>query len=116
MDLEFSDDVMMRIKKHMHADTVVVLDFDDGVGPFSKVGICSLDTAFKLVLTTKAAVTPEFDAKIESNLGQVLIKDYSKEQLDQQMTLIQDDNLNLVLKGAGGILDGHMQMIDLQNK
>lgn len=115
MYLEFSDDVMMRIKKHMHADTVVVLDFDDGVGPFSKAGICSLDTAFKLILTTKVVVTPEFDATIESNLGQVLIKDYSKEQLDQQMTLIQADNLNLVLKGAGGILDGHVQMIDLQN-
>lgn len=115
MQLTISETVVEMIHEKMREDTRLVLDFDDGVGPFSKQGICSLNTAFQLVLARPDQITNEFDASLTSNLGTVAIKGYAIEQLDPAMTLTRDVNYNFVLSGQSGLLDNHLQLIDAQS-
>ena len=61
------------------------LDFDDGVGPFSKVGVCSLNQAFQLVIVDKTEDIHDYNEKITTELGDVYYKGYSDMYLDQVM-------------------------------
>ncbi|RRG17860.1 iron-sulfur cluster biosynthesis family protein [Weissella viridescens] len=114
MHMTISEAVVAMITAKENDMTRLVLDFDDGVGPFSKQGICSLNTAFQFVLARPDQVTGEFDATLTSNLGSIAIKGYAIEQLDPEMTLTRDQNFNLVLAGNSGSLDNHLQLVDAQ--
>ncbi|MBM7617181.1 uncharacterized protein YqkB [Weissella uvarum] len=116
MKLTFKDDAKQKIEQHMREDTKLVLDFDDGVGPFSDEATCTLDLAFHVVLARPDQLTHDFDDTIESNLGDVYVKKYSEAQMDENMTLSMDKYLNLSLKGDGGTLDDHVILVDVQDK
>ncbi|GEA94736.1 iron-sulfur cluster biosynthesis family protein [Weissella viridescens] len=116
MKLTFTDAAKTMVQKHLKDDTKIVLDFDDGVGPFSDEATCTLDLAFHLVLARPDQITKDFNDTIESNLGDVYVKGYSEDQMDPNMTLDVDKYLNLSLKGDGGTLDDHVVLVDVQDK
>ena len=39
--------------RHDDEGATIILDLDDGVGEYSKMGVCSLDTSFRLLLLDK---------------------------------------------------------------
>lgn len=53
MKLTFTPQAQQRLQKYLQPDSKLILDFDDGVGPFSKLGNCSLDANFKLIIVKK---------------------------------------------------------------
>ncbi|KRN76652.1 iron-sulfur cluster biosynthesis family protein [Weissella minor] len=116
MKLTFNDVAQEKIAKHLHDSTKIVLDFDDGVGPFSDAATCTLDLAFHLVFAREDQLTADFDETIDSNLGAVYVKGYSMQQMDENMTLSVDKYLNISLKGDGGALDDHVILMDVQDK
>ena len=88
MDLTFTTEAQERLQKYLQGkDYRIILDFDDGVGPFSKLGNCSLDVNYKLVFVDPDEELPDFNAHFESNLGPIYYKDFDKPQYDEHMTI-----------------------------
>ena len=56
MYLKITDQAQERLQKYIDEGATVILDVDDGVGEYSKMGVCSLDTSFRLLLLDKEQV------------------------------------------------------------
>lgn len=114
MELTFKDAAKERIEKRLNEDTKIVLDFDDGVGPFSDAASCTLDVAFSLVLCRPDQLTADYDQHLSSNLGDVYFKGYADTQLDGRMIIDVDKMLRYKLSGDSGIIDPNMMLRDVQ--
>lgn len=55
--LTFKGNLVDKINDKLSNDKVLVLDFDDGVGPFSDAATCTLDVSFNLIVTDEGNVT-----------------------------------------------------------
>ena len=64
MFLTISDAAKAKLTQRLTPQTKIVLDFDDGVGPFSDAGMCTLDVAFNIILCESDQITNDFDKKI----------------------------------------------------
>ncbi len=115
MYLKVTDAAKVQIDKYLSEDSLVILDLDDGVGEYSKLGVCSLDTSFRILLLDKEQSHGDFGTTFDSDIGRIYIKDYSKIYLDEQMTLDFDPRLfNFTLKSGGGTLDAYVPVVDLR--
>ena len=114
MFLTISDAAKAKLTQRLTPQTKIVLDFDDGVGPFSDAGMCTLDVAFNIILCESDQITNDFDQKIDSTLGPVYIKGYTATQMDSDMTLSVDKYLRYSLAGPSGTLDSNVGLRDLQ--
>jgi uncharacterized protein YqkB len=112
MKLTITNEAIQQLKKVFPANSRLLLSFDDGVGPFSKVGICSLDTSYDVIGVDKDAKTPDYDTKLEANFGDWAFKGYSKIYLDQDMKLDYKNN-RIVLSSEAGIMDSNIELKDL---
>ncbi|MYV16689.1 iron-sulfur cluster biosynthesis family protein [Furfurilactobacillus milii] len=111
MKLSMSSDAKTKIAAAMGPNQRLLLSFDDGVGPFSNVGYCSLDTSFDLIIVDKDAETPDYDAMIDSDLGPVAVKDYSKTYMSEHMQLTENTTFHtLQLTGDSEQLDPNVQI------
>ena len=91
---------------HIENNAGIILDLDDGVGKYSKMGVCSLDTGFRLLILDRLQKISDFSLILDSDIGAVYIKDYSKRYLDEEMILEVDSRLQVFkLKSPSGILD-----------
>ncbi|GAO99123.1 iron-sulfur cluster biosynthesis family protein [Fructobacillus ficulneus] len=106
MKLTFTQAAADRLQKFLGDDVKIVLDFDDGVGPFSDEANCTLALSFNLVFVNKDTDLSEFGSVIESNLGDVYAKPYSTDQMDEEMTIdVNEKYLRYSLAGRNGELD-----------
>lgn len=112
MKLTITDRASDKLNKKVPHDSRLLLSFDDGVGPFSKVGVCSLDTSFDIIAVDNEAKTPDYEAVLHTNQGDWRFKGYSNIYLDNDMKLDVKNN-QLVLSGESGILDGSVVIKDL---
>lgn len=103
-----------KLKPYLNGKNKMLLSQDDGVGPFSKAGYCSLEVAFDIIAVKPMADTPDYQAVLKTNYGDWYYKDYTKSQLDDNLKLDLKNN-NLVLSGASGILDNNVQLKDMTN-
>ncbi|KRL06735.1 iron-sulfur cluster biosynthesis family protein [Liquorilactobacillus hordei] len=79
----------------------VLLDFDDGVGAFSRVGTCTLASVFRILLVDPTVDSHDYDEKVDTDMGPFSIKGYSKMYMDENMTLELNDKTQMLrLKGA----------------
>ncbi len=114
MKLTFTDAAKKRLARYLSPTKKLVLDFDDGVGPFSALGNCSLDVNFKLVFVDQDQELPDFDAHFSSNLGEVYYKGYTKPQYAEEMTLdFEPTFFTMPLKSPQGVLCDNMEVVDL---
>lgn len=117
MKLTITDDAANKLRPFFEdQNALVLLDFDDGVGPFSKVGVCSLNQAFQLVIVDKTEDIHDYNEKITTELGDVYYKGYSDMYLDQVMQLkLNPQNMTLRLVGnSSGELTPVLNVIDLR--
>ena len=114
MFLTISDAAKAKLAAKLTPTTKIVLDFDDGVGPFSDAGMCTLDVAFNVVLCEAKDLTNDFDTVIDSDLGPVYIKGYTKAQMDSDMRLDVDKYLRYSMSGPSGTLDSNVGLRDIQ--
>ena len=111
MKLSISPEAQSKLVSMMGPNTRLLLSFDDGVGPFSNVGYCSLDTAFDLIIVDQSAVTPDYDVMIDSDLGPVAVKGYSQTYMSNQMRLTQNPTFKtLQLTGDSEQLDPNVSV------
>ena len=111
-----TDAALTRIKPHLLPNKKIVLDFDDGVGPFSAIGNCSLDANYRMVFVNQDADLPDFDEKISSNIGDIYIKSelYANVQFEPEMELRFDRrHMTLPLVSLKGILTENVELVDI---
>ncbi|WP_010621958.1 iron-sulfur cluster biosynthesis family protein [Paucilactobacillus suebicus] len=115
MKLTVSKEAAKYIENHLnHPNQKLLLSYDDGVGPFSKVGVCSLDTAFQIIAVSKELPTPDYDAKLESNIGEFEYKAYSKAYLGENLRLdLNEKYKTLSLSSEEETLDSSIVLLDL---
>lgn len=114
MELTVTDAAKQRLAKYLQGDVKIVLDYDDGVGPFSDLGNCSLDANYKLVFVKPDADLPDFDAHFSSNIGEIYYKGYTAPQYDPQMRLeFESTFFTMPLKSSQGTLTDNIEVVDL---
>lgn len=119
MKLTITEDAKAKLRPYFEdQDARVLLDFDDGVGPFSKVGVCSLNQAFQLVIVNKDEALHDYDENLTTELGDLYYKGYSDTYLDQVMQIkLNPQNMTLRLVGnSSGELTPVLNLVDLRNK
>ncbi len=115
MYFKISEKAQERLEKYIHEGATIILDLDDGVGKYSKMGVCSLDTSFRLLLLASKQEKQDYPIKIDSDMGAIYIKDYSKMYMDETMTLSLDPRLNSFnLESPSGTLDNQVHLVDLR--
>ena len=115
MKLTFTPQAQQRLQKYLQPDSKLILDFDDGVGPFSKLGNCSLDANFKLIIVKKDAKLPDFNAQLASNLGPDWYKDYTAPQLDEKMEVrFNPTYFTMPLVSEQRTMTDNLEFLDLQ--
>lgn len=113
MNVTFTDDALQRIKRYLSPAKKILLDYDDGVGPFSAVGDCSLDSGYQLLFVDKDLAVPDYDRQIDSNIGPILIKGESLPQFEEEMEVRFNRHLfTLPLVSRKGILTDNLEVID----
>ncbi|KRM89102.1 iron-sulfur cluster biosynthesis family protein [Liquorilactobacillus vini] len=78
----------------------LLLDFDDGVGQFSRVGTCALTSGFRVLIAEDGLDLHDYNLPLSANFMTFLIKDYSRTYLDEKMKLdVNSKNQQLKLTG-----------------
>mgnify|MGYP005798089599 FL=1 len=115
MQLTFFPQAQQRLQKYIKPTSKLILDFDDGVGPFSKLGNCSLDANFKLIIVSQSVNLPDFNAQLTSNLGPVWYKDYTASQLDEKMEVrFNQTYFTMPLVSEQRTMTDNLELLDLQ--
>lgn len=115
MQLTFTPQAQQRLQKYIKPTSKLILDFDDGVGPFSKLGNCSLDANFKLILVNQDVDLPDFNASLVSNLGTIWYKDYTEPQLDANMEVrFNQTYFTMPMVSESRTMTDNLEFVDLQ--
>lgn len=116
MNITFTDQAIERLQRYELSSKKMLLDFDDGVGPFSAVGSCSLDGDYRLILVKEDLDTPDYNEKITSNLGDVFIKDHTAVQFDDGMEVrFNPQYFTMPLVSPKRVLTDNLEVLDLSN-
>ncbi|KRM06094.1 hypothetical protein FC89_GL000961 [Liquorilactobacillus ghanensis DSM 18630] len=116
MFLKITPAVQKRLNKYLKQPALkVLLNFDDGVGLYSRVqATCSLEVNFNLIIVNSSADLTDFDSQVNTSMGSFLIKGYSKEFLDEKNRLFLTKFGSLCLTGdRTGLIANNLPIIDL---
>lgn len=117
MKLTFTEQAQQRLSRYVSSGQKMLLDYDDGVGPFSATGSCSMDNNFKLIFVDQDKDYQDFDASFDSNLGPIAYKGYTKPQLDDQMTVkFNPHTFTMPLTTPHGLLTEDLEILDLTDQ
>lgn len=117
MKIMIDDKAKEKIQSHLDENKRVLLTFEDGVGPYSQHAMIHMQVQFSINIIANDMSMEGYDLEIETNLVPFYAKGYSKEDLEENMTLTLEPRLNsLVLSGDGGLIDENLGFIDFTTK
>lgn len=114
--ITFTEQAKQRLKRYLSPKKKLILDFDDGVGPFSAIGNCDLEANYKLIFVDRQFDTPDFDETVFSNLGDIFIKSelYANVQFEPKMQIDFDQHhYSFTLTSPTKQLTDSLEVIDL---
>lgn len=114
--ITFTEQAKQRLKRYFSSKKKLILDFDDGVGPFSAIGNCDLEANYKLIFVDRQFDTPDFDETVFSNLGDIFIKSelYANVQFEPKMQIDFDQHhYSFTLTSPTKQLTDSLEVIDL---
>ncbi|MEJ6399818.1 iron-sulfur cluster biosynthesis family protein [Nicoliella lavandulae] len=112
MKMVITDAAKAKIDQVFNSNDKLLLSLDDGVGPFSDEGSCSVDTSFDLVVVNADLDTPDYDKAIDSNMGPVYYKGYSGQYIDDPGLKLDVQFNQLTLKNDSGLIDSGVALLD----
>lgn len=112
MELKMTTEVQEKITNAIPDGYAILLDMDDGVGPYSKAGYCSLGISFR-ILAVKEPVQPPYTKQVDSPLGPVYVKDYTTDYFDGNPALKLNGN-TIALSNDSGLVDGNVNVIEIK--
>ncbi|WP_155286847.1 iron-sulfur cluster biosynthesis family protein [Lacticaseibacillus zhaodongensis] len=92
----------------------LVLDLDDGVGPFSSLGSCALNTHFNVVAAPADKVGADFNQELDSEVGPIYIKDYSTDYFGNQPKISLGMGNAFSISDETGLLDSTVGTVEIQ--
>ncbi len=109
LTLEISPEVAKKITDFKGPNERILLDHEDGQGPFVDHAIsCQLNPNFSLLFVDQTytdAELSDYKLKIETNIGPIFLKESATRLLDQDNRLVIEPTYKRVqLKSDGGIL------------
>ncbi|MDT3391446.1 MAG: iron-sulfur cluster biosynthesis family protein [Bacillota bacterium] len=115
MFLTITDAAKEKLAKYLVADKHIILDLDDGVGKFSKVGSCALNLSYRLLIVDAAEdISEDYSGTLDSTVGTLRIKPYSTQYLDEDMRLDVNPRLNtLGLFSESEQMDPNVNIVDI---
>jgi uncharacterized protein YqkB len=115
MELNMSQAVINKLAGYDANEGSWLLDLDDGVGLYSKLGICSLDTSFRLLLVSDKEIPAPYTVSLSSAVGPIYIKDYTVNYFDQNPKLSLNERFqSIILETESGVVDRNVELIDLR--
>lgn len=110
-EIKMTTEAIDKLKGLTSNGQQIVMDLDDGVGPFSAVGVCSLNTHFNMIIAPAGADLPDFNVALDSPAGPVLVKDYSQEYFGSEPKLDVGMGGIFSLSDESGLLDSTLGTI-----
>ncbi|MFD0896757.1 iron-sulfur cluster biosynthesis family protein [Loigolactobacillus binensis] len=104
-----------KLAKYLTAERQLILDLDDGVGKYSKLGSCALNLSYRLLVVDAATdISEDYSGILASTIGPLHIKPYSTEYLAANMRLDVNPRLNtLGLFSESEQMDPNVNVIDI---
>ncbi|WP_179393952.1 iron-sulfur cluster biosynthesis family protein [Lacticaseibacillus absianus] len=109
-ELTMTPEAQEKISDWLPADRALVLDLDDGVGPFSKAGVCSLDVSFRLLAVPRDDLAAPYTETVSSPVGPVHIKDYTANYFTEAPRLALQGS-RLALSNNTGLVDSNVERV-----
>ena len=117
MNITLSEEAKERIAQHLDEHKLVLLTFEDGVGPYSQHAMIHMQTQFSINIISDTMPKEDYDETIPTNLVDFWIKGYSKEDLQENMRITLNPRLStFALTGEGGTIDDNLGFIDFTKK
>lgn len=115
MNIQITPAAKAKLTPYTAEHAILLLDLDDGVGSFSKFGVCSLDTSFRVLIVQNDSDLKDYSLEMKSEVGPIYIKEYTKDYFTENPQLDLNPRFqNLVLKSETGIIDNNVEIIDFR--
>jgi uncharacterized protein YqkB len=116
MELFVTDSALTFMKPKLTNNPVILLSYDDGVGPYSPHGLVALQIAFKLVLISEDMPKKDYNVTVHSNIGDLYVKDYSQRFLGDHLTIKLNENYQVLsLTDDGEVIEDNLQIVDYRS-
>jgi len=113
MQITFDEAAKEKLSAYLATGNVLLLTFEDGVGPYSQHAMIHMQTQFSINIISPEMAKTDYDEKIPSEIGDFWIKGYSKEDLQEKMKIKFNSRLSIFsLSGDGGMIDDNLGFID----
>ncbi|MBD5833381.1 iron-sulfur cluster biosynthesis family protein [Weissella confusa] len=115
MYLTITDAAMEKINPILKAEPGrrLIMMYEDGVSPYSHHGEVAMQVSFVFaVIRGDQPLEPWFDETIDSNIGPLPIKGYSKDYMVPNMVLDVKKFGGVVLPGDAGVIDDTPEIRD----
>lgn len=117
MKIQFDSAAANKVQKHLDESKKLLLTFEDGVGAYSQHAMIHMQVQFTINIVVNDMPIDGYNAVVHSNIGDLLIKDYSAADLEENMTIKLNSHLGtLQLSGDGGAVDDNVGFIDFTDK
>lgn len=117
--IEIQKELEIELLKYSK-ENIIILNFDDGVGLFSdQQATCGLAVLFDLIIINKKSNIDliDFNQSIDTTIGEIKIKGYSTDFLDDINYLKTNHSGTISLIGEySGLIDGNVRIMDYTNK
>ncbi len=117
MKIQFDTAAASKVREHLDDSKRLLFTFEDGVGDYSQHAMIHMQVQFTINVVGKDMPITGYNMVVHSNIGDLLIKDYSAEDLEENMTIKLNTHLGtLQLSGDGGAIDDNVGFIDFTDK
>ena len=115
MELLLTEEAKEKIQSQVNAEEQLLLDIEDGDGPFADTRVtCQIDTSFRLLIVKKDTDKDLslYSETAETTVGPIRMKKSALMYMDDPTTIAVEPTYNsLQLKGTSGLLKGNLQML-----
>jgi len=87
MQIRFDDAAVAKLQQHLVPGKKLLFTFEDGVGPYSQHAMIHMQVQFSINIITDDMDITGYDQTITSNIGDLLVKGYSMDSLDENMVV-----------------------------
>ncbi len=115
MELIVTEEAKQKIQTQINPEDQLLLDIEDGDGPFVDSRItCQIDTSFRLLIVKKDTEKDLslYSETAETAVGPIRMKKSALMYMDDPTTIAIEPTYNsLQLKGPSGLLKGNLQIL-----
>lgn len=97
MKITLTKQAQSKLEKHLQPGQKILLDLDDGLGPFSNEGTCALLTKFRILIVDGTEDLKDYSVHLDSDIGTIYFKDSAKDFLDDGMSIRVDPKTQLLI-------------------